>query len=314
MKAADVTAQIGKSLALIEAMLEKLPAPVATSVKTDVAALRQLLFEQRRPRIAIVGPLHTSEATLVNMLLGEDARREDNRADRGEEEWSLWANATDELLVMDARGVPQAALTARIRETAPDIIFDTAVHHSRALALAEIEARIGQVQTQARVQLARLAGVKTVQRSIAAELTAATASVAAGLAAVPIPVADIAPITALQVSLVAGVGYISGRQLTMRSAAEFVAALGANVGAAIVLRHVARAVSKALVPAAGSMVSAGIAWGGTRAVGAAAAAYFIDRQSKQQARERFQVVVKEPPRLPAPVAKVLRRNERDEET
>ncbi|HEY0556865.1 MAG TPA: GTPase, partial [Thermoanaerobaculia bacterium] len=119
----------------------------------------------------------------------------------------------------------------------------------------------------AQVQMARLAQLRAVQRKLARKMTAAAAAVAAGIAAVPIPLADILPITALQIGLVAGIGYLSGREMSRRTAREFLVALGANVGAAFALREGARALAKFVFPGAGSAISAGVAFAGTWALG-----------------------------------------------
>ncbi len=139
----------------------------------------------------------------------------------------------------------------------------------------------------AQVQMARLAQLRAVQRKLARKMTAAAAAVAAGIAAVPIPVADILPITALQIGLVSGIAYVSGRELSRKVAREFLVALGANVGAAFALREGARALAKVVFPGAGSAVSAGVAFAGTWGLGEAAIAYFIEKRPIEEARERF---------------------------
>jgi uncharacterized protein (DUF697 family) len=139
----------------------------------------------------------------------------------------------------------------------------------------------------AQVQMARLAQLRSVQRKLARKLTATAAAVAAGIAAAPIPVADILPITALQIGLISGIAYVSGRELSKKAARELMAALGANVGAAFALREGARALAKIVFPGAGSAVSAGVAFAGTWGLGEAAIAYFIEKRPIEEARERF---------------------------
>ncbi|HKI06641.1 MAG TPA: GTPase [Thermoanaerobaculia bacterium] len=145
----------------------------------------------------------------------------------------------------------------------------------------------------AQVQMARLTRLRAVQEKMARKLTAAAAAVAGGIAAVPIPVADILPITALQIGLITGIAYVSGRELSKAAAREFLVALGVNVGAAFVLREGARALAKFVFPGAGSAVSAGIAFAGTWGLGEAAIAYFIENRPIEEARERFQRKKKE---------------------
>ena len=123
--------------------------------------------------------------------------------------------------------------------------------------------------------LVRIARVRGLQEELANNLTRATAAICAGVAALPIPVADVIPITTLQVTLVAGIAWLAGRPLDRRAAAEFLAAMGANVGLGFAFREGARALIKFVFPGAGSMVSGAVAFAGTLAIGAAARNYFL---------------------------------------
>jgi uncharacterized protein (DUF697 family) len=135
--------------------------------------------------------------------------------------------------------------------------------------------------------------LKGVQAKAARKLTGAAAAIAAGIAATPIPVADIFPITALQVGLVTGIGYLSGREMSRKAAKEFLVALGANLGAAFALRELARGIVKVVFPGGGEVISAGVAFAGTWALGEAAIAYFIEHRSIEEAKERFRMKRKE---------------------
>jgi predicted GTPase len=138
-----------------------------------------------------------------------------------------------------------------------------------------------------RAELARATRARVVQEELAASLTKATAAVCAGIAAAPIPLADIVPLTAMQAGLIAAIAWIGGRSVDKRSGAEFLAGLGANVGFAFVLRESVRAIVKVVFPGGGSVVSATIAFSGTMAIGAAARAYYIRGLSFEQARKAF---------------------------
>ncbi|MFW6106785.1 MAG: GTPase family protein [bacterium] len=137
----------------------------------------------------------------------------------------------------------------------------------------------------ARLQMARLARVQTVQVSVARKLTRATATVCAGIAATPIPIGDILPITAAQVSLITSIGYLSGRELSTKAAKEFMVAAGLNVGGGFVLREAARGLIKWVFPAGGLAISAGIAFAATSGIGEAAIAYFIYRAPIEDAKK-----------------------------
>ena len=138
-----------------------------------------------------------------------------------------------------------------------------------------------------RAELARVTRARVVQEELAATLTKATAAVCAGIAAAPIPIADIIPLTTLQAGLVASIAWIAGRSVDRRGAFEFLAGLGANVGVAFVLREAVRALAKVIVPGGGPVVSAAVAFSATMAIGAAASAYFIQGLSLQDARRVF---------------------------
>ncbi len=136
----------------------------------------------------------------------------------------------------------------------------------------------------AQLQLARLSRQRAVQERLARRLTGAAAALSAGVAAVPIPVADILPITGLQLGLITAIAYLSGRDLSPATAREFLVALGANVGAAFALREAARALVKVVFPGGGSAISGGVAFAGTWGVGEAAIAYFIQGRSVREAK------------------------------
>lgn len=138
-----------------------------------------------------------------------------------------------------------------------------------------------------RAELARVTRTRAVQQELAVALTKATAAVCAGIAAAPIPLADIVPLTTMQIGLVASIAWIAGRSIDRRAAGEFLTGLGANIGFAFILREAVRALLKVVAPAGGPVLSATVAFSGTMAVGAAARAYFIQGVSMADARRIF---------------------------
>jgi predicted GTPase len=138
-----------------------------------------------------------------------------------------------------------------------------------------------------RAELARATQTRAVQEELATTLTKATAAVCAGIAAAPLPLADVVPLTTLQAGLVAGIAWIGGRSMDKKGTTEFLAGLGANVGVAFALREAFRAVMKIIAPGGGPVVSATIAFSGTMAIGAAARAYFIRGVPLDAARRIF---------------------------
>jgi uncharacterized protein (DUF697 family) len=128
---------------------------------------------------------------------------------------------------------------------------------------------------EAQVDVARLVGAKELQTELSLRLVRSVTAICAAVGAQPIPLADFPVLTTLQFAMVAGVMHIGGRELSLRAAAEFVGALGANIGVGMVFREGARAAVKVL-PGWGNAISGGIAAAGTYGIGRAATSYFID--------------------------------------
>lgn len=113
-------------------------------------------------------------------------------------------------------------------------------------------------------------------------ITGTAVGICGAIAGTPIPVADIFPITATQVAMVTGIGYVGGQEMNKEAALHFMAALGLNVRTGYVLREAARALIKFL-PIGGEVISSGVAATGTWTLGKAATAYFIDHRSHSEA-------------------------------
>lgn len=130
---------------------------------------------------------------------------------------------------------------------------------------------------EARMQLARAVQTAGSKQRLARSIIRASAGLSAAIATVPLPFADIVPITSVQIAMIAAIGHLSGRTMSLKTVGEFTAAIGANVGAGYAVREIARAIVQ-FVPFAGSVISSGIAAGATYALGNAAARYFIDEE------------------------------------
>ena len=128
---------------------------------------------------------------------------------------------------------------------------------------------------EAQVDMARLVGAKGLQTELSMRLVRSVTAISAAVGAQPIPLADFPILTTLQFAMVAGVMHIGGRELSLRAAAEFVGALGMNIGVGMAFREGARAAVKVL-PGWGNAISGGIAAAGTYGIGKAATSYFID--------------------------------------
>ncbi len=152
--------------------------------------------------------------------------------------------------------------------------------HSLAKAIAL------ELPPEARLEMGRLSGVKEVQRESAQVVIKSMTAICGAIGAQPIPLADFPILTSLQAAMVAGIMHISGRELSLKLGGQWIAALGANIGIALALREGARAALK-FVPIWGDVVSGGIAAAGTYAIGRAAAAYFVEGVTLQDARSMF---------------------------
>jgi len=139
---------------------------------------------------------------------------------------------------------------------------------------------------EARVEMARIAHDRGVQTEIAQTLVKSTTAICAAIGAQPIPLADLPILTALQLLMVSGIMYISGRERSLRAATEFVTALGVNVGAEMILREGARALLK-FFPGWGNIVCGAVAGAGTYAIGRAAIVYFLEGLTLKDARRTY---------------------------
>lgn len=149
---------------------------------------------------------------------------------------------------------------------------------------------------EAQLEMARLSGNRGLQKQIAQVVIKSVTAISAAIGAQPIPLADFPILTSLQATMVAGIMHISGREMSVKLAGEFIAALGANLGLGLALREGSRAAMK-LVPVWGNAISGAVAAGGTYAMGRAAVGYFIEGVSIQDARGLFRRKKKEAPLL-----------------
>lgn len=138
----------------------------------------------------------------------------------------------------------------------------------------------------ARIEMARISRDRAVQADIAQILVKSTTAMCTAIGAQPIPLADLPILTTLQLVMVSGVMYVSGRERSLRAATEFVGALGVNVGAGMLLREGTRAVLK-FFPGWGNVISGMVAGAGTYAIGRAAIVFFLERVSLKDARRIY---------------------------
>jgi len=143
-----------------------------------------------------------------------------------------------------------------------------------------------QLPNQAKVEMIRISRDREAQHHVAQMLIKSTTAICTAIGAQPIPLADLPVLTALQVMMVSGIMYISGRERSLRAATEFMTAVGANVGAGMLLREGARAILK-FFPGWGNVVCGMVAGAGTYAIGRSASAFFIGGVSLKDARQKY---------------------------
>lgn len=149
-----------------------------------------------------------------------------------------------------------------------------------------LEYLMTELPKEAQVILAKLSKIKSVQKKLARTIGKSVMTTNGLIGATPVPVGDMPIITGLQLSMISTIAIISGKKLNRKTLVQFVGAMGVNVGVGVALRTVSRQLVKFL-PGAGSVISGAIASAGTYALCEAAIAYFIDRQSEEEAKQVY---------------------------
>ncbi|PYL26273.1 MAG: hypothetical protein DMF37_02725 [Verrucomicrobia bacterium] len=143
-----------------------------------------------------------------------------------------------------------------------------------------------ELSNEARMEMIRISRNREAQHEVAQLLVKSTTAICAAIGAQPIPLADLPILTSLQLMMISGIMYVSGRERSLRAATEFIGALGANVSAAMLLREGTRALLK-FFPGWGNVVCGLVAGSGTYAIGRAATVFFIDGVSLKDARRTY---------------------------
>lgn len=152
-----------------------------------------------------------------------------------------------------------------------------------------------EVPNEARIEMIRISRDREAQKEVAQILVKSTAAVCTAIGTQPIPLADLPILTTLQLVMVSGIMYVSGRERSLRAATEFIAALGVNVGAGMLLREGARALLK-FFPGWGNVICGMVAGAGTYALGRAATVFFLEGVSLKDARRVYLTSRKRPER------------------
>ncbi|MGE9896402.1 AAA family ATPase [Anaerovoracaceae bacterium SGI.195] len=128
-----------------------------------------------------------------------------------------------------------------------------------------------------------------VMAGVAYRIVKLFSGLAAVVALTPIPIADLYVLLILQSFMVGLIARLSGRNINIKTAFEFILSLGGVTVAGFALRTVAQQISKFanIIPFAGSAISSTIAATGTTAIGRAAVAHFISDLPLRKTRSLF---------------------------
>ena len=168
-----------------------------------------------------------------------------------------------------------------------EIAFDGRYHIEELLdilerAIQDFEAQMG---------LRMSARLTEVVHRMAKHLKSMFVTISAGVALTPIPISDSYVLLLLQALLVSLIASLSGREVSIESAIEFIVSMGGIATAGFVFRTIAQQATKLVNlvwPGAGSAISSGIAALGTDAIGKAAIAYYIDGATIEEARKKYE--------------------------
>ncbi len=119
--------------------------------------------------------------------------------------------------------------------------------------------------------------------------------ISATVALTPIPLSDVYILLVIQSILVSLIAALSGRDVSLETAREFIFSLSGVAGLGFAFRLVAQQASKfinGVLPATGSFVSSGVAFAGTSAIGKAAAAYYIEDKLIDDVKKKFELLKK----------------------
>jgi uncharacterized protein (DUF697 family) len=212
-------------------------------------------------------------------------------------EWNEQAGSNAKLFAITSNERAAKLHEQKLQLTNFDFGGDESVATQKLLSLLARE-----LPNEARIEMIRISRDKEAQHHVAQVLIKSTTAICTAVGTQPIPLADMPILTTLQLVMVSGIMYVSGRERSLRAATEFVGALGVNVGAGMVFREGARAILKFL-PGWGNLISGAVAGAGTYAIGRAAEVFFIEGVSLKDARRTYLKSRKKSPRPALPATK-----------
>jgi uncharacterized protein (DUF697 family) len=271
-----------RTLPAIQEELKEQPADILLHLADDGVGVRgvQSEIENLTTLISVHSTAHPKPKVVGVVLLNGTAAPQDFHNDENH----LVPHATTRSLLQSALQ-EQPGIGENLLQVV-EISSDAASERAKSDARQFMSMLARGMPNEARVDMARLAGDRAVQGEIAQMLVKSTSAICAAIGAQPIPLADLPILTALQLLMVSGIMYISGRERSLRAATEFVGALGVNVGAGMILREGTRALLK-FFPGWGNIVCGAVAGAGTYAIGRASIGYFLEGVTLTDARRTY---------------------------
>src|SRR5437588_480251 len=200
----------------LESLAGKLPEKIRRPVLRELTPLKQLFLQQRRPRFLFIGSSKMPMQQIIDPIFASDREQRLNVTLTPVHRWTDWTiPGHGTISILDARGAGNS-----------------------------VQAQIEDELRREPAEMIRISRDRHAQLHVAQMLIKSTTAICAAVGAQPIPLADMPILTSLQVLMVSGIMYISGRERSLRAATEFIAALGANVGVGMLLREGARAMLK----------------------------------------------------------------------
>ena len=288
-----------RTMPIIQEELKTQSADILLHLADDGAGVRGVKseIENLTTFIAAHSTAHTKPKVIGVVLLDETAARRDFHNG----EISLAPHSTTRSLLQSALQ-EQPGVGENLLQVV-EISSDAANEKAKSEAQQFMSMLARGMPNEARVDMARIAGDRAVQSEIAQMLVKSTTAICAAIGAQPIPLADLPILTALQLLMVSGIMYISGRERSLRAATEFVGALGVNVGAGMILREGTRALLK-FFPGWGNIVCGAVAGAGTYAIGRASIGYFLENVTLKDARRTYLANRKRSRRKPARIREI----------
>ncbi|WP_144551538.1 GTPase family protein [Peribacillus simplex] len=146
--------------------------------------------------------------------------------------------------------------------------------------------------SEAKLKTAKAMQSQFVKKKFARMIVGTFTAIAGLIGAEPIPFADFPILTGIQGLMIVVIGFIADKEINTKTASEFIAALGINVGIGLLVREGVRAAVR-FIPGAGLAVSGAVAGAVTYGIGQAAIAYFLENKDIEQAKEAYKNANKE---------------------